>query len=85
MAELSDALSPDTPLARVQRLWPTVAEALPVAQEATPTTLNNGVLTVACTAAVYAQEIALMSVEVVSAVNGAAREPLVRDLRVRTV
>lgn len=84
VAGLTDALSPATPLARIQRSWPEVAKALPVAQEASPTALRDGVLTVTCTAAVYAQELQLMVTDVVSAVNGALGEVLVSGLRARS-
>lgn len=84
VAGIADALSPATPLARIQRSWPNVAKALPVAEEASPSAFHDGVLTLTCTAAVYAQELQLMTTDVVSAVNGALGEGLVSGLRVRS-
>jgi predicted nucleic acid-binding Zn ribbon protein len=76
------SLAPATPLARVQRVWAgAVGEA--VAREAEPAAIRGGTLTVACRSAVWAQELDLMSVALVGAVNEALGEPLIDALRCR--
>ncbi len=75
-------LAPATPLARVQRVWAqAVGEA--VAREGEPVAMRDGTLTVACRSAVWAQELDLMSGEVVAALNEALGEPAVDALRCR--
>jgi predicted nucleic acid-binding Zn ribbon protein len=60
LAPLRDALAPATLLAEVQRVWPEVAGAA-VAREATPVAVRGEVLTIACSASVWAQELDLMA------------------------
>ena len=56
---LRDQLAPDSVLAEVQRAWPdAVGEA--IAAEASPTAERGGVVTVSCSASVWAQELDLM-------------------------
>ncbi len=55
-----DELAPDTLLADVQRAWP-AAVGPAIAQEAEPTAERGGVVTVSCSASVWAQELDLMS------------------------
>jgi predicted nucleic acid-binding Zn ribbon protein len=81
---LAGALIPATPLALVQQVWPSVVAALPIAHEASPTSVRDGVLNVTCSSSVYTEELALLATDVVSAVNGAVGEPIVRSLRART-
>ena len=78
--ELRDQLVPATPLAAVQRVWPHAAGDV-FAGHATPVAERAGVVTVACDSAVYAQELDLMSADVVERVNAALERPLVRSLR----
>jgi len=63
-----DRLEPDTLLAQVQRRWlDAVGEA--IAANATPVGERAGVLTVACAASVWAQELDLMGPAVVERLN----------------
>ena len=55
-----DELAPETLLADVQRAWP-AAVGPAIAQEAEPTAERGGVLTVSCSASVWAQELELMA------------------------
>jgi len=76
------ALAPRTLLGEVQRAWPAaVGDAF--AGAAAPVAERDGVLTVACSAAVWAQELDLMSERVVAALNEALGRPAVRRLRVQ--
>jgi predicted nucleic acid-binding Zn ribbon protein len=61
---------PDTLLAAVQRVWlSTVGQT--IAEAAQPTSERSGVLTVACTAAVWAQELDLMGPTIIERLNEA--------------
>jgi predicted nucleic acid-binding Zn ribbon protein len=75
-------LAPATPLARVQRVW---AQAVgeTVAREAAPVAMRGATLTVACRSAVWAQELDLMSAQVLDALEGALGERIVDGLRCR--
>jgi predicted nucleic acid-binding Zn ribbon protein len=54
-----EGAEPATPLAAVQRAWPdAVGEA--IAREATPVAERDGVVTVACRSATWAQELDLL-------------------------
>jgi predicted nucleic acid-binding Zn ribbon protein len=73
-------LAPATLLAEVQRCWPAAAgEAF--AAQATPVGERDGVITVACGSAVWAQELDLLSERVVERLNAALGRPAVRSLR----
>jgi len=76
------ALAPRTLLGEVQRAWPAAAGDA-FAGAAAPVAERDGVLTVACSAAVWAQELDLMSERVVAALNEALGRPAVRRLRVQ--
>ncbi len=65
-----DGWAPDTLLADVQRLWPTVVGTA-IAAEASPTSERGGVLTVSCSASVWAQELDLMGPSILSRLNAA--------------
>ncbi len=75
---------PQTPLTRLQRVWAAaVGEA--VAPHATPTAMSaDGVVTVTCDAAVWAQEVDLLSYEVMQRLNGELGANTVRELRCRS-
>jgi predicted nucleic acid-binding Zn ribbon protein len=77
------AISPATPLARVQEVWEQTVGGT-VAQAARPTAERSGVLTITCSAAVWAQELSLMESELLARLNGALGEGVVRTLRCRT-
>jgi predicted nucleic acid-binding Zn ribbon protein len=71
---------PDTLLAAVQRVWPsTVGET--IAEAAQATAERGGVLTVACTAAVWAQELDLMAPTILERLNEALPRGGIERLR----
>ena len=73
-------LAPATLLAEVQRVWPAAAgEAFAAASE--PVAERDGTVTVACTSAVWAQELDLLSERVLERLNGELGRPAVRRLR----
>jgi predicted nucleic acid-binding Zn ribbon protein len=77
---LTTAIAPATLLAEVQRAWPRAAgEAFASAAE--PVAERDGVITVACASAVWAQELDLLSERVVEALNEAIGRPAVTRLR----
>ena len=80
VAALADRLAAQTTLAEVQRVW---AEAVGevVAAQAEPTGERDGVLTVTCASAVWAQELDLMGPELVERLNAALGSEAVRSLR----
>jgi predicted nucleic acid-binding Zn ribbon protein len=77
---LADALEPATVLASIQRAWPAVVGES-IAAEARPTAERDGVVTVSCRAAVWAQELDLMGPELVGRLNAALGDGAVRALR----
>ena len=74
------SLAPATLLAQVQRHWPSVAGEA-VAREAEPVAERGGVVTVSCRSAVWAQELDLLSAQLVERLNLALRSEAVRGLR----
>lgn len=80
LAPLQEALAPRTLLAEVQRVWPQVAGAA-IAREASPVSERGGVVTVACAASVWAQELDLMAPLLIEKLNGAIDAGEVRRLR----
>jgi predicted nucleic acid-binding Zn ribbon protein len=80
---LNSTLAPATTLARVQKIWERVAGPA-IAACARPTGERDGVLTVTCTAAVWAQELDLMSSELIPRLNSALAAEDIRELRCRT-
>ena len=77
---VTGVLAPATLLAEVQRVWPQVAGER-FARAAEPVSERDGVLTVACESAVWAQELDLLSERVIEALNEALGRPAVRRLR----
>jgi predicted nucleic acid-binding Zn ribbon protein len=75
------SLAPATLLAEIQRAWPEAAGAR-FAPHSEPTRERNGVVTVACSEAVWAQELDLMSELVLTRLNAALGRPAVRRLRI---
>ena len=65
---LRDAVSPATLLAEIQRAWPE-AVGPAIAAEAVPTGERAGVLTVSCSASVWAQELDLMGPAILARLN----------------
>ena len=78
--QLTADLAPATLLAEVQRAWPqATGEAF--AAQSQPVAERDGVITVACSSAVWAQELDLLSERVVERLNGELGRPAVRGLR----
>jgi len=72
-------------LARVQACWPEAAGPV-IAQEAAPVSERGGVLTLRCRSAVWAQELELLSPDLLSRLNAAldvGTEGPVKALRFR--
>jgi len=84
VAALAERLAPLTLLADVQRVWSDAVGEL-VAAQAEPTGEREGVLTVTCSSAVWAQELDLMGPELVGRLNTLLNADRVRALRCRTV
>jgi predicted nucleic acid-binding Zn ribbon protein len=80
IAALADRLAPQTTLAEVQRVWPQAVGEV-IAAQAEPTGERDGVLTVTCSSAVWAQELDLMGPELVGRINAALEAESVRSLR----
>jgi predicted nucleic acid-binding Zn ribbon protein len=80
---LTRALAPASTLARVQEIWESTAGPA-IATAARPTAERDGVLTVTCTAAVWAQELDLMAGELVPRLNATLGAEAIRELRCRT-
>lgn len=83
LENLTSTLAPATTLARVQEIWERAAGPA-IAASARPTAERDGVLTVICAAAVWAQELDLMAVELIPRINDALGEQAIRELRCRT-
>jgi predicted nucleic acid-binding Zn ribbon protein len=81
--ELTSALAPASTLARAQEAW-AGAVGPAIAASAQPTAERDGVLTVTCEAAVWAQELDLMAAELIPRLNAALGGEHVRELRCRT-
>jgi predicted nucleic acid-binding Zn ribbon protein len=80
VAALTSRLAPRTALAEVQRVWP-VAVGAAIAAEAQPTAEHDGVVTVSCNSAVWAQELDLMGPDLVARLNAALGGDRLRSLR----
>jgi len=77
---LADDLAPQTLLADAQRAWPG-AVGPTIAAQALPTAERGGVLTITCSASVWAQELDLMSVHIIERLNEALGSGGVSRLR----
>jgi predicted nucleic acid-binding Zn ribbon protein len=80
VSALADRLAPQTTLAEVQRVWPAAVGDV-IAAQAEPTRERDGVLTVTCSSAVWAQELDLMGPELVGRINAAIGAESVVSLR----
>ena len=84
LTELERTLVPATTLARVQASWPE-AVGHAIAAEAEPVSEREGVVTVACRSAVWAQELDLLAPDLVARLNalvgGSGERGAVRALR----
>jgi predicted nucleic acid-binding Zn ribbon protein len=83
LSKLTAALAPATPLARVQEMWPQAAGPA-IAAAARPVAEHDGVVTVACEAAVWAAELELLAPELLPRLNALLDGAEVRELRCRT-
>jgi predicted nucleic acid-binding Zn ribbon protein len=81
--ELTSALAPASTLAHAQEVW-AGAVGPAIAAAAQPTAERDGVLTVTCEAAVWAQELDLMAGELIARLNAAIAGEPIRELRCRT-
>jgi hypothetical protein len=77
---LTPGLTPASTLARVQAVWPEVAGDA-MRAEAEPVSERAGTLTFECRSAVWAQELDLLSSELIERLNGALGGPSVSRLR----
>jgi predicted nucleic acid-binding Zn ribbon protein len=77
------SLAPTTTLARVQSVWARVAGPA-IATAARPTAERDGVLTITCEAATWAQELDLMAAQLVPRLNAALEREAILELRCRT-
>jgi predicted nucleic acid-binding Zn ribbon protein len=82
LAPLRASLGPTTLLAEVQERWPSVVGDV-IAAEARPVSEHSGMLTVACSAAVWAQELELLSAEVLLRLNDGLSRGRITRLRCR--
>jgi predicted nucleic acid-binding Zn ribbon protein len=80
---LTTSLAPATTLARVQEIWERVMGPA-IAAAARPTAEREGVLTVTCEAAVWAQELTLMEHDLIGGLNAALGSSELEALRCRT-
>jgi predicted nucleic acid-binding Zn ribbon protein len=80
IASLSDQLAPATLLGDVQRVWDAAAGPA-LAPRATPTAARDGVVTLTCESAVWAQELTLMGPALVERLNAALGDPRVTSVR----
>jgi predicted nucleic acid-binding Zn ribbon protein len=84
LEDLASTLAPATTLARVQEIWDG-AVGPAIAASARPTAERDGVLSVGCAAAVWAQELDLMAGDLIRRLNKALGGEVLRELRCRTV
>jgi predicted nucleic acid-binding Zn ribbon protein len=80
VAAIRNAAEPATPLAAVQRAWPS-AVGERVAAEAEPVAEREGVVTVACRAATWAQELDLLHDELLVRLREGVGEARIERLR----
>ena len=78
--QMQDELAPQTVLAAVQRAWPEIVGAV-IAREATPVSERAGVLTISCSASVWAQELDLFSQAILERLNTSLRDARIERLR----
>jgi predicted nucleic acid-binding Zn ribbon protein len=77
---LADALAPQTALSLAQRAWPQAAGEA-IAAQAHPTAARDGVLTITCSSAVWAQELDLMAPVLIERLDELLGPGSVRSLR----
>jgi predicted nucleic acid-binding Zn ribbon protein len=84
LGQIQADLEPDTVLAEVQRVWPRAVGPM-IAREAQPTRERSGVVTVSCSASVWAQELDLMAPTILGRLNELLRSGQVSRLRCVTL
>ena len=77
---LAQTLAPATLLAEVQRAWPEAAGEA-VAAAGRPTAERDGVVTISCVSAVWANELDLLGNQLVESLNEALGRPALRGVR----
>jgi predicted nucleic acid-binding Zn ribbon protein len=82
LAGFTATLAPPTTLARVQGSWADVVGAA-LAGECQPVSERDGVVTVACRSAVWAQELSMMAPDLLERLNGALGGAALAELRFR--
>ena len=80
LVSLADDLAPQTLLGDVQRAW-RQAVGSTIAAQAQPTAERGGVVTISCSASVWAQELDLMSAQILERLNQALPAGTVSRLR----
>lgn len=83
LERLTPTLSPQTLLAEVQRVWSVAAGAF--ADRTEPIYERGGTVTVACGSAVWAQELDLLSEQVIARLNSELGRDAVRAIRAQAV
>lgn len=78
--QLAGELAPETLLADVQRTWPVAVGAM-IAAQAQPTAERAGVVTISCSASVWAQELDLMAPQLIRQLNHLLARGSVQRLR----
>jgi predicted nucleic acid-binding Zn ribbon protein len=81
---IRDELEPQSLLAEVQRAW-RQAVGPAIAEEAQPTAERGGVVTISCSASVWAQELDLMGPAILERLNERLRAGRVSRLRCVTL
>ena len=84
LARVEAQWAPQTLLAEVQRCWGDAVGEV-IAAEATPTSERAGVLTIACTASVWAQELDLMAPVILERLNTIVHSGEISRLRCVTL
>ncbi len=82
--QIRDDLEPESLLAEVQRVWRDAVGAA-IALEAEPTGERGGVVTVSCSASVWAQELDLMAPAILERLNRSLRTGRISRLRCVTL
>jgi predicted nucleic acid-binding Zn ribbon protein len=80
IAAVRASVEPKTPLAAVQRAWPG-ALGERIAEQAQPVSERDGVVTVACRAATWAQELDLLQEDLLAKLRPALGETPIERLR----
>ncbi len=80
LERIQGELAPDTVLAQVQGVWREAVGGA-IADQAIPTSERGGVLTVSCSASVWAHELDLMSTTIVERLNERLGESRINRLR----